>query len=189
MTMSLLSRNSQLYHGLTTLEGFDLKSEGFDQLSDSKKSAERQSTKKGLPNISYARKPIITAIQGAAVGMGITYPCLTDIRVAWEDAKIGFVFSRRAIVPEASSSYIVPRLIGYAKALDLFLTGDIVPAKDERISPMFQRLVKRPEDALPTAIEIAKQIAENCNTLSGAFIKGLVWNGGLHLTRSLLRGN
>ncbi|KAI9026843.1 ClpP/crotonase-like domain-containing protein [Hyaloraphidium curvatum] len=158
--------------------GFDLKLEGFEQLKDTQNrtATEEKATPSVSSFIAGTRKPIVTAIQGAAVGMGITVPCLTDIRVAWEDAKIGFVFARRAIVPEAASSYVVPRLIGYSRTMELFLTGEIIPAKDERLSPMFNRLVKRPEDALPTAIEIAKMIAQNCHPISAAFVKGLVWH-------------
>lgn len=66
--------------------------------------------------------------------------------------------------------------------MELFLTGEMVSAKDERISPMFNRLVKRPEDALPTAIAIAKVIAENVHPISAAFTKALVWNGWLDFT-------
>ena len=69
--------------------------------------------------------------------------------------------------------------------MELFLTGEIIPAKDERLSPMFNRLVDRPEDALPKAIEIAKMIAQNSNPVSVAFIKGLVWNGWFSLVSLL----
>lgn len=81
--------------------GFDLKAEGFDQLKDTMKERERapaskdQTTPSASSFISGTKKPVVVAIQGAAVGMGITLPCLCDIRVAYEDAKIGFVFTRR----------------------------------------------------------------------------------------------
>lgn len=65
------------------------------------------------------RKPTICAINGSAVGIGITMTLSADIRIAWKDAKIGFVFARRGIVPEAASSYFLPRLIGHSKALEL----------------------------------------------------------------------
>ncbi|KXS14823.1 ClpP/crotonase [Gonapodya prolifera JEL478] len=158
--------------------GFDLKvslAEGFDQLKDLKPaSVERPSLVHAMMN---AKKPIVAAIQGAAVGMGMTVPCMADIRVAWEGAKIGFIFTRRAIVPEAGSSFIVPKLIGYARAVDLFLTGDTIPAKDDRLHGMFSRLVKTPEEVLPRAIEIATNIAENCHPVAVALTKALTWNG------------
>ncbi|KAJ3330901.1 hypothetical protein HDU93_010035, partial [Gonapodya sp. JEL0774] len=154
--------------------GFDLKAEGFDGLKDVKPVSERPSL---VPVMMNAKKPIIAAIQGAAVGMGMTVPCMADIRVAWEDAKIGFIFTRRAIVPEAASSFVVPKLIGYSRAIDLFLTGDTIPAKDDRLHGMFSRLVKNPQDVLPKALEIASSIAENCHPVALALTKALTWNG------------
>ncbi len=76
------------------------------------------------------RKPIIAAINGPAVGMGITLPMQWDIRVAAESARIGFVFVRRGVIPEALSLWTVPRMIGVAKANELLMTGRIITARE-----------------------------------------------------------
>ena len=76
------------------------------------------------------KKPIIAAINGPAVGVGITLPMQWDIRVAAESARIGFVFVRRGVIPEALSTWLLPRLIGVAKANELLMTGRIITAKE-----------------------------------------------------------
>lgn len=126
--------------------------------------------------IFRCRKPVIAAINGAAVGVGITMTLPMDIRIAAEDAKIGFVFARRGIVPEACSSWFLPRIVGISKAAELVYTGRIFRAEEEARSGLFNHVVPAPT-VLPRALEIAREIAENTSATSVALSKGLLWHG------------
>ncbi|TPX31848.1 hypothetical protein SmJEL517_g04932 [Synchytrium microbalum] len=135
------------------------------------------------------RKPIIAAIQGSAVGVGITMTLPMDIRIACKDAKIGFVFVRRGIVMEANSSYFLPRLIGHSRALSVVLTGRVLPASHPWLEDLFSDIVDKPEDVLPRALELAQEIAKENSMVSIALTKGLTWRGastpeGQHLLDS-----
>ena len=107
------------------------------------------------------RTPIIAAINGAAVGMGITWPLMWDIRIAAEDAKIGLVFVRRGLVPEGNCSWLLSRLIGASAALELLLTGRIISGKEAAELGMVTRAVPH-DDVLPAALAIAHEIATHC---------------------------
>lgn len=98
------------------------------------------------------------------------------IQVACKSAKIGFIFSRRGIVPEAASSFLLPKLIGAARALEIFYMGETLPASNKIYDGLFNRLCDKPEDVLPTAMAMAKEIASKTSALSNAFIKQLVWH-------------
>lgn len=100
-----------------------------------------------------------------------------DVRLVWKDAKIGFVFVRRGIVPEATSTYHLPRLIGHSKAMSLFLTGDVLPASHRWLEPLWSDILDKPEDVLPAALEQARKIASLTSALSCAMVKALVWRG------------
>jgi enoyl-CoA hydratase/carnithine racemase len=126
--------------------------------------------------IHRCRKPVIAAISGAAVGIGITMTLPMDIRVAAEDAKIGFVFARRGIVPEAASSWFLPRIVGIAKATELVYTGRVFRAADESRSGLFNHVLPR-EQVLPKALEIAREIADNTSATSVALSKAMLWHG------------
>ncbi|KAI9003422.1 ClpP/crotonase-like domain-containing protein [Hyaloraphidium curvatum] len=127
--------------------------------------------------ISRCRKVVIAAVNGAAVGIGITCTLPMDIRFAWKDAKIGFVFTRRGIVPEATSTYHLPRLIGHSKTMALMLTGEVIPASHRWLEPLWADLLPRPEDVLPAALDMARTIATKTSALSCAMVKALVWRG------------
>src|SRR5919198_1749507 len=103
------------------------------------------------------RKPIIAAINGPAVGVGATLPMQWDIRLAGESARIGFVFVRRGVVPEALSTWIMPRLVGMARAAELLLTGRIVDAREALALGIVSRVVPD-ADLLPTARTLAAEI-------------------------------
>jgi enoyl-CoA hydratase/carnithine racemase len=118
--------------------------------------------------------PIIAAINGAAVGVGATLPLAWDIRIADTRARLGFVFTRRGISPEAGSSYFLPRLIGLSRAADLLLTGRMVPAAEALAIGLLSRVVE-PDELLPTAREIALDIAVNTAPVSVAVTKRLLW--------------
>jgi enoyl-CoA hydratase/carnithine racemase len=126
--------------------------------------------------IFACRKPVIAAINGPAVGVGITMTLPMDVRVAAEDAKIGFVFARRGIVPEACSSWFLPRIVGIAKAAELCLTGRVFRAAEERGSGLFNHVVPR-DEVLPQAMSIAREIAENTSAVSCALSRALLWHG------------
>jgi len=122
------------------------------------------------------RKPVIAAINGAAVGVGITMTLAMDIRVVAADAKIGFVFCRRGIVPEACSSWFLPRIVGIGKATELCYTGRVFRAEDEADSGLFNYVVPT-EQVLERAMGLAREIAENTSAVSVALSKALLWHG------------
>jgi enoyl-CoA hydratase/carnithine racemase len=121
------------------------------------------------------RKPIIAAINGPAVGVGATLPMQWDIRLAAESARIGFVFVRRGVVPEALSTWTVPRLIGMARAADVLLTGRMIPAREALDLGLVSRVVPD-TDLLPTARALAGEIARETAPVSVAITKWLLWN-------------
>ncbi len=118
--------------------------------------------------------PVIVAINGPAVGVGATLPLSWDIRIASERAKLGFVFTRRGIMPEANSTWLLPRLIGAAKALDLLISGRILSAVEALEYGLVSRVVPH-ETLLEEALRIARDIAENTAPVSVAVTKRLVW--------------
>ncbi len=126
--------------------------------------------------IFSCRKPVIAAINGSAVGVGITMTLPMDIRVVSRDAKIGFVFARRGIVPEACSSWFLPRIVGIAKATEWCLTGRVFRAAEEAASGLFNHVVE-PDQVLPKAMEIAREIADNTSAVSVALSRALLWHG------------
>jgi enoyl-CoA hydratase/carnithine racemase len=126
--------------------------------------------------IYRCRKPVIAAINGHAVGFGITMTLPMDIRIAAEDAKIGFVFSRRGVHLEACSSWFLPRIVGISKAAELVYTGRVFLAKEEAASGLFSYVVPK-EEVLPKALGIAREIAENTAPVSVALSKALLWHG------------
>ena len=137
-----------------------------------------------------SRKPFIAAINGPAVGVGVTMTLAADVRVAAADAKIGFVFTRRGIVPEACSSWFLPRIVGRSKAAELFLTGRVFRASEEADSGLFNHVVPA-QEVLERAYTIAREIADNTSAVSVALAKALLHYGagqdhpyGTHLADS-----
>jgi enoyl-CoA hydratase/carnithine racemase len=120
------------------------------------------------------RKPVIGAINGAAVGVGITMTLPMDVRIAAAGAKIGFVFARRGIVPEAASSWFLPRLVGIAQAAEWAYTGRIFPAEEAHAARLVSRVVE-PTEVVTTARAIAREIAENTSAVSVALTRRLLW--------------
>lgn len=93
--------------------------------------------------INRCRKPVIAAVNGTAVGGGITPTLACDIRIFADDARIGFVFARRGIVPEAASSYYLPKLVGISKAMEWCLTGEVFPATDADGTGLYNYILPR----------------------------------------------
>jgi enoyl-CoA hydratase/carnithine racemase len=120
------------------------------------------------------RKPVIAAINGPAVGIGITMTLAMDVRLAADDAKMGFVFARRGIVPEACSSWFLPRLVGISQALEWCYRGDVFPA-EEALAGGLVRSLHPADELLPAARELATTIAENTSAVSVALTRQLLW--------------
>ena len=140
-------------------------------------------TKQGVPRdggglvslrIFNSLKPVIGAINGAAVGVGVTMTLPMDIRLASESAKFGFVFAKRGIIPEACSSYFLPRLVGIQQATEWVYTGRVFGA-DEALKGGLVRSVHAPDDLLPAAHAIAREIADNTAPVSVAMSRQMMW--------------
>jgi enoyl-CoA hydratase/carnithine racemase len=119
-------------------------------------------------------KPVIAAINGHAIGVGLTLPLQWDIRIAAKDAKLSFAFVQRGIMPELASTYILPRLIGIARASDLLLTGRIFLGEEAAQLGVVNQALER-EQVLPRAREIARYIVEKCAPASVALTKRMIW--------------
>ena len=119
-------------------------------------------------------KPIIAAINGPAVGVGVTMTLPMDIRLASTNSKFGFVFARRGIVPEACSSYFLPRVVGISKALEWCYSGKVFPAS-EAMEGGLLRSLHEPEDLLVEARKIATEIRDNTSAVSITLVRHMMW--------------
>lgn len=119
-------------------------------------------------------KPVIAAVNGPAVGIGVTMQLPMDIRIASEDARFGFVFSRRGIVPEAASSWFLPRLVGISQALEWTYSGKVFSAQEALAGRLVSKVVP-PADLIPAARAIAKEIVDNTAPVSVALIRQMMW--------------
>lgn len=153
--------------------------------------------------IHRCRKPTIVAMQGSAVGLGMTmtlpaairyvssspFPflhkrigkwilALISARIAYEGGKYGFVFARRGITMESASSFFLPRLIGHSRTMYLLTTGGVFPPNSPHFGHLFQETLPKAEQVLPRAIELATEIAETVSPLANYLNKELVWRGG-----------
>src|ERR1700679_668226 len=121
-------------------------------------------------------KPVIAAVNGPAVGIGVTMQLAMDIRLASENARFGFVFARRGIAPEACSSFFLPRLVGIQQALEWCYSGRVFPAS-EALAGRLVRSVHAPDDLLPAARALAREIADNTAPVSVSLIRQMMWRG------------
>ena len=119
-------------------------------------------------------KPVIAAINGPAVGVGITMTLPMDVRLAAEGAKIGFVFARRGIVPEACSSWFLPRIVGISRAMEWVATGRVFDA-EEALAGGLVRSVHPGEELRDTAHALAHEIADNTAPVSVALARRMLW--------------
>ena len=124
--------------------------------------------------IFESKKPVIGAINGAAVGVGVTMTLPMDIRLASDTAKFGFVFAKRGIVPEAASSWFLPRLVGISQAAEWCFTGRMISAQDAKDARLV-RSVHAPQDLIAAARAIAREIAENTAPVSVALSRQMLW--------------
>ncbi len=120
------------------------------------------------------KKPIIGALNGAAVGIGVTMTLPMDIRIASTESKFGFVFSRRGIVPEACSSWFLPRIVGISQALDWVYSGRVFPAEEAKEGGLVRSL-HAPEELMDAAREIAMGYVEQTSAVSVALSRQMMW--------------
>jgi len=120
------------------------------------------------------RKPIIAALNGAVAGVGATLPLQWDIRLAGESTRIGFVFVKRGLVPEAASTWLLPRIVGVSRAAELLLTGRLVTAREALEIGLVSRVVPDAE-LVPTAQAMARAIATEAAPVAVALTKQLIW--------------
>ncbi|MHB8466784.1 MAG: crotonase/enoyl-CoA hydratase family protein [Acidimicrobiales bacterium] len=119
-------------------------------------------------------KPVIAAVNGPAVGVGVTMTLPMDIRLASTAARFGFVFTRRGLVPEACSSWFLPRVVGISRAAEWVCTGRVFGA-DEAKDGGLVRSLHAPEDLLPAAHAIAQEIVTNTSGVSVALARQMLW--------------
>ena len=119
-------------------------------------------------------KPVISACNGPAVGVGITMQLAMDIRLASEEARYGFVFARRGLVPEACSSWFLPKIVGISQALEWVYSGKVFPA-EEALKGGLVRSIHKADDLLNDAKEIALEITKNCAPVSVALSRQMLW--------------
>ena len=121
-----------------------------------------------------SKKPLISACNGVAVGVGATMQLAMDIRLASTTARYGFVFARRGIVPEAASSWFLPRIVGISQALEWCYTGRIFDANEAKAGGLV-RSVHAPQDLLHAAKTLASENAENTSAISVAMTRAMMW--------------
>lgn len=152
--------------------GADL--EGGGTLFDETRRQETQGIERAPLAGWEVRKPIIAALNGAAAGVGATVPLHWDIRLAGESTRIGFVFVRRGLVPEAASTWILPRLVGLGRATELLLTGRVLDAQEALAYGLVSRVVPDAE-LVGAATELARDLAANTSPVAVALTKRLLW--------------
>lgn len=146
--------------------------ESFDYAKDSARDGGGRVTLR----IFQCLKPVIACINGPAVGIGATMTLPMDIRLASQNARFGFVFARRGIVPEAASSFFLPRIVGISQALQWCYSGRVFSAQEAKEGGLVARVLP-PEELMPTAISIAREIMDNTAQVSVALIRQMMWRG------------
>ena len=158
--------------------GADLSSGGNTFNSDQRKDRESGLTPDGggilTLRLYELNKPIIAAINGPAVGVGVTMTLAMDIRLAADVAKFGLVFARRGIVPEACSSYFLPRVVGISQALEWCYSGRVFPAQEALEGGLVKALYPK-DDLLAQARAIAEDIRDNTAPVSVALVRHMMW--------------
>jgi len=133
---------------------------------------EKTSTVKFLFSLN---KPVIAAYNGAAVGVGMTMTLPFDIRIAAESAKLSLAFVRRGLLPELACPWLLPRIIGISRAAEFMYTGRALTAREALEFGLVSRVVPD-EELMPTALELAREIAENCSPVSVALTKKMLYD-------------
>jgi len=151
---------------------FDAKAEG--SVAFAAPGRARQAGGGFVEAIFNCRKPSIAAINGAAVGVGATLTLPMDIRIASSAAKIGFIFARRGLVPEAGSAWFLPKLVGLPQALRWCVTGAMITPEEGKAADLLSEVVE-PDRLLARAREIALEIAQNTAPVSVALARQMLW--------------
>ncbi len=156
--------------------GADLSGGGgtFDYQEHGERKAHRDGGGLVTLRIFESKKPVIAAINGPAVGVGATMTLPMDVRIASTAARFGFVFARRGIVPEACSSWFLPRAVGISQAAEWCYTGRVFPAEEALAGRLVSRVVA-PEALMDTARGIAREIADNTSAVSVTLTRALLW--------------
>jgi len=161
--------------------GADLTPEGGGQIFSSGDQVESLSDERvrdggGLLTLRLfeSKKPLISACNGVAVGVGATMQLAMDIRLASATARYGFVFARRGIVPEAASSWFLPRIVGISQALEWCYSGRVFDAEEAKAGGLV-RSIHAPEDLMHAAQGLATEIAENTSAISVAMTRAMMW--------------
>ncbi|PLN75250.1 enoyl-CoA hydratase/carnithine racemase [Aspergillus taichungensis] len=161
--------------GDTFCVGADLEIEREERMEE--RMGERISERDVALAIHNCRKPTIAAMQGSAVGIGLTLTLPATVRIAHQTSKYGFVFARRGVTLESGSSYFLPRLIGYSRAMYLVSTGGVFPGAASHFDGLFAEVLAHREDVLPRALELATDMAEHVSVLASAVNRALMWRG------------
>ena len=120
------------------------------------------------------KKPIIAAINGSAVGVGVTMTLPMDVRIASENAKFGFVFAKRGIVPEACSSWFLPRIVGVSQSLEWMMSGEVFSA-EEALKGKLIREITSQDNLVSRALEIANKFSNKTSAVSVSLTRQMVW--------------
>ncbi|MCG2623435.1 crotonase/enoyl-CoA hydratase family protein [Arthrobacter sp. I2-34] len=124
--------------------------------------------------IFESTKPVIGAINGVAAGLGATMLLPMDILLAADTARIGFVFSRRGLVPEACATWFLPKKVGLSRALEWTMTGRLIPAR-EALESGLVRSIHTADELLPAAYALAREIADNAAPVAVGMIRQMIW--------------
>ncbi|GMK58554.1 hypothetical protein CspeluHIS016_0505860 [Cutaneotrichosporon spelunceum] len=161
-------------HGKMFCAGADLQ-QGFKRDMAGKINDHRDGGGRVALAIHQCRKPTIAAMQGSAVGVGMTMTLPMAIRVAYKGGKYGFPFARRGLVMEAASSFFLPKLVGHGRTMHLVSTGATYPADHALFDGLFTEVMDSPDAVLARALELAAEIVDNCSTVAWALMRDLVW--------------
>lgn len=157
--------------------GADLESGGDTFDSTKRKGSPRGQIRPGAGFLRFVlglKKPVIAAVNGPAVGVGVSLLLPLDIRIAAESARLGLVFNRRGVLPEFGSPWFLPRIVGFSRAAELMYTGRILSSREALEYGLVSRVVPDGE-LLPTARELGREIAVNCAPVSIALTKHMLW--------------
>ncbi|KAL4875204.1 ketoacyl-synt-domain-containing protein [Aspergillus karnatakaensis] len=176
----LTGSGSAFCAGMDLAIGFGEGGKASDQLSFGKTQRDMDHRDSGgqlALAIHHCSKPTVVAINGSAVGIGVTMTLPATIRVACSQAKIGFVFSRRGLTMEACSAWFLPRLIGLSKATHLVTTGALYSPNDAILNGLFSEILPTPEATLERALSIAEDIAKNTSVVSTKLMRDMMCYG------------
>lgn len=154
--------------------GADMEPGGANFAFDAEQTAKARAMMRDRPRPWKMRTPIIAAMNGSAVGLGLTFPLQWDIRIVNEKAKYGFVFTRRGLIPEQNSLWLLPKLVGLSTAMELLLTGRLFSGAEAKALGIASQAVPG-DDVLPRALAVAEEIAAQSAPLAVGVTKELAY--------------